>query len=61
MNCKMHSSVKQDGCLKAFRVVRGVKDQSLTTLNTSQFTDVGNAFCGRSDKINVLFASVLSL
>jgi hypothetical protein len=33
------SSVKQSGRLKAFRVVRAVKDRSLTALNTSQFTD----------------------
>jgi hypothetical protein len=36
------ASVKQDRHLKAFRAVRVVKDRSLTTLNTSQFTDVGN-------------------
>jgi hypothetical protein len=34
-------SVKQDGRLKAFRAFRAVKDQSLTALNTSHFTDVG--------------------
>jgi hypothetical protein len=33
------TSVKRDGRLKVFRVVRAVKDQSLTALNTSQFTD----------------------
>jgi hypothetical protein len=34
------ASVKRDGRLKAFRAFRAVKDQSLTALNTSHFTDV---------------------
>jgi hypothetical protein len=33
------TSVKQDGCIKAFRAVRAVKVRSLTALNTSHFTD----------------------
>jgi hypothetical protein len=32
--------VKWDRCLKVFRAFRVVKGQSLTTLNTSHFTDV---------------------
>jgi hypothetical protein len=40
---KWTASVKQDGHLKVFRVVRAVKDRSLTALNTSQFTDEGSA------------------
>jgi hypothetical protein len=34
------TSVKWDRCLMVFRAFRAVKDQSLTTLNTSHFTDV---------------------